>query len=73
MLENIGNLEVQWAELSVECLQECDQLISWDSEALQACLPLQPGASSSLTLHLFGATSFLAISNQGKQSLVLNQ
>lgn len=64
-LENVGQLAIEWLEVTVECLQECDQLISWNSEALKSCLPLQPGTSTSMALHLFGAASFLATSTQG--------
>lgn len=67
VLENTGQLPVQWLEVSVECLQEFDQVIQWDNEPLQAQLPLKSGESISLPVHLFGAASFLSTSSsQGR-------
>lgn len=67
VLENAGQLPVQWLEVSIECLQEFDQVIQWNNEPLQAQLPLKSGESISLPVHLFGAASFLSISSsQGR-------
>ncbi|KAG8296970.1 hypothetical protein J6590_045812 [Homalodisca vitripennis] len=69
LLENVGQLPIQWVEVSVECLQDSEQVLRWDLEPLLAQLPLQPGAATTLPLHFFGAASFLSSSNPDTASV----
>ncbi|KOX80449.1 Trafficking protein particle complex subunit 9 [Melipona quadrifasciata] len=62
-ITNSGQVPIETIELSVQSTLDTvleSKIFKWSEENLMAQLPLQAGASASLTLYLYAATDFIA-------------
>lgn len=65
-LTNTSQVPIEMLEVSIQtvlesCLQ--DQIFKWSQENLESQLPLLPNATASLTLYLYSAANFLALTD----------
>ncbi|XP_043267833.1 protein brunelleschi isoform X2 [Venturia canescens] len=77
-LTNTGLVSIEIIELSMQSTLDAiteEKIFKWSEENLKMQLPLQPGASASITLYLYAATDFIAPTahNQMSNSAYLSQ
>lgn len=64
---NVGQVPIEMFEVSVQSTLDAPteaKVFKWSEENLNSQLPLEPGASASLTLYLYAVMDFVAPSSR---------
>ncbi|XP_015605441.1 protein brunelleschi [Cephus cinctus] len=70
-ITNVGQVPIEMIEISVQSTLDApteSKIFNWSDENLKTQLPLQPGASASLTLYLYAVVDFLAPTSRNEIS-----